>query len=340
MADTNPRLSGDQVDNLAQPLRMAILVFEGMSMFHMAAPTVVLSDISGLYQAVYVAENPGELTLSSGLPVSISQGVDEMLNVDLVIIPSWHSSLSPPSEQLLHTLRCVYHAKIPLVGLCLGAFLLAELGVLNGRKATTHWAFVDEFVKRFPDIHWDADVLYVDHSDVLTSAGTAAAIDCCLQIVRNRRGGKVAAQVARALVMPAQRTGEQAQFIASPVPNNKRDSALSTLIDYVSNHLHEPHSINRLAERLSMSRRTFTRHFQKIMGKSFGEWLLQQRLLFAQQLLESSSASVDMVAEQAGFGSSVNFRMQFKKHIGVTPNAWRNAHSHRYSLFIRDEKLE
>lgn len=303
--------------------KVAILVFDGISMFHMAAPTVVLSDASGLFQAVYVSETPGNVQLSSGLTVQVEHGLDALADVDLIVVPSWHASFQAPSDKLVNALLAAKQKSVPLVGLCLGAFVLAAIGVLDGQTATTHWAFVDEFAQMFPRVHWDASVLYVDHGDVLTSAGTAAAIDCCLQIVRNRHGSKVANRVARTLVMPPQRTGGQAQYIVSPTQTNYRDTQFSKLIEYVSSNLHENHTIDKLAEKLAMSRRTFTRHFQQNIGRPFGEWLLQQRLMMAQQLLESGTASIDSIAQQTGFGSTVTFRTQFKKQIGVTPNVWR-----------------
>lgn len=303
--------------------KVAIFVFDGMSMFHMAAPTAVLSDASGLFEVVYFSETVGSVTLSAGLTVQVAHDLGVLASADMIVIPSWPASFVTPSAALAEALLTAHARNIPLVGLCLGAFVLAALGVLDGRKATTHWAYADDFTATFPQVTWDASVLYVDHGDVITSAGTAAAIDCCLQIVRNREGSKTANKVARTLVMPPQRMGGQAQYIASPIPKNRRDTDLSKLLDEVSTNLHQAHSIDSLAEKLAMSRRTFTRHFQQNMGRPFGEWLLQQRLLFAQQLLEEGSTSVDKVAEQAGFGSVVTFRAQFKKLVGVTPNSWR-----------------
>lgn len=276
-----------------------------------------------MVRAIYVSETPGEITLSSGLKVFVEQGIEAILEAELVVIPSWYSDYQAPSKALQKLIVSAHNNGVSLVGLCLGAFVLAAIGVLDGRRATTHWAFADDFTARFPQVCLDASVLYVDHGDVLTSAGTAAAIDCCLQIVRYRAGGQVANRVARTLVMPPQRSGGQAQYIASPVPSNRRDTELSKVLDDVSTNLHKAHSIDSLAHTLAMSRRTFTRHFQQNMGRPFGEWRLQQRLLFAQQLLETSSVSMEHIAQQAGFGSVVTFRAQFKKQLGVTPNAWR-----------------
>lgn len=201
--------------------------------------------------------------------------------------------------------------------------MLAEAGLLDGRRATTHWAWARDFAKRFPKVTVDADVLYLDDAGLLTSAGTAAGIDCCLHLLRQQHGAEVANRVARRLVVPPHRQGGQAQFIEQPLPATSRDDRLAGLLDWVRAHLDLPHSLDSLAERALMSRRTFTRRFRQLTGATVGDWLLAERLALCQRLLEGTEQSVEAIATLAGFGSPVSLRHHFGRAFGVSPSAWR-----------------
>jgi len=240
-----------------------------------------------------------------------------------VIVPSWRNPTEPAPPALCEALRAADAAGAQLVGLCLGAFVLADAGLLDGRRATTHWAAAQAFAQRYPKVMLDADVLYVEDGPILTSAGTAAGIDCCLHLLRQRYGGEIANRVARRLVTPPHRQGGQAQFIEQPLPAHPRDSRLADLLDWVRAHLDQPHSLDSLAARALMSRRTFTRHFRQITGTTVGDWLLGERLALSQRLLETTDQPVERIAALAGFGSPVSLRQHFGRAFGVSPSAWR-----------------
>lgn len=207
--------------------------------------------------------------------------------------------------------------------MCLGAYVLAEAGVLDGRRATTHWAYAHDFAHRYPLIEVDANVLYVEDENVLTSAGTAAGIDCCLHMVRQRYGAESANRVARRLVVPSHRQGGQAQFIEQPIPNHAKSSRLSEIIDWVRGNLDQAHTVDSLANRALMSRRTFTRQFRRLVGMTAVEWLHVERLALTQRLLEGSDYSIDAISALAGFGSPESLRLYFRRAFGVSPAAWR-----------------
>lgn len=306
-----------------QPTDIAVLAVPGMSLFHLSVPSVVFKDIGAHYRLVHVAESPGTLATSSGIDIVVDKGIDFLDQVGVIIVPTWHDPFKPPTSNLINALRNAHDKGTLIVGLCLGAYVLAAAGLLDGRRATTHWAFAKDFSKRFPAVDLDPAVLYVDGADIMTSAGTAAAIDCCLHLVRKREGSREANRIARRLVMPPHRDGGQAQFIETAIPTTKRDYRLSETLEWILANLNQPHSIESVASRTFMSRRTFTREFMHATGETFTRWLIQQRLRLAQQLLETTACSIDQVAEQTGFGSTVTFRQHFSREIGLSPQAWR-----------------
>lgn len=212
-----------------------------------------------------------------------------------------------------------------VVGLCLGTYVLAYAGLLDGRRASTHWEYEQDFIRRFPAVRLDTNALYVDDGELVTSAGTAAGLDCCLHLVRQRHGSEIANKLARRLVIPPHREGGQAQFIEQPVPASTRDARINQLFDQLRIHLAEPHTLDSLAEHCLMSRRTFTRRFQLATGLSLGDWLLAERLRRSQELLESSSHTVERIAELVGLKSATTLRQHFRARFGVSPREWRRA---------------
>lgn len=210
-----------------------------------------------------------------------------------------------------------------VVGLCLGTYVLAYAGLLKNHKAATHWEFEQDFINRFPDVKLDCNALYVDDDRLITSAGTAAGLDCCLYLVRQRYGSAVANKLARRMVIPPYREGGQAQFIERPIPVSTQNANINTLLDYLRNNLNKVHGLDELANYSKMSRRTFTRQFYKATGMSVGEWLLIERLQQSQELLESTPLPIDAIAEQVGFQSATSLRQHFKHRFNVTPSEWR-----------------
>lgn len=306
---------------------VAVVAFDRISPFHLSVPSVVFGDaLLGAPQldVRVCAAEPGPLRTTAGFDLTVHHGLEAVADADTVIVPSWRDHAERPPAALLDAIAAAHARGAQVVGLCLGAYLLAEAGLLDDRRATTHWAYARDFAERYPKVLLDPDVLYVDDGNLLTSAGTAAGIDCCLHLLRARHGAELANSVARRLVVAPHRQGGQAQFIEQPLPAGPGDPHLAGLIDWVRANLHLPHSLNSLAEKAHMSRRTFTRHFRILTGTTVGYWLLGERLAFAQRLLESTEHSVEGIAARAGFGSPVSLRHHFRHSLGVSPSAWRS----------------
>ena len=213
--------------------------------------------------------------------------------------------------------------------MCSGAFVLAAAGLLDGRRATTHWMFADDLAERYPEVKVDPDVLYVDEGDVLTSAGTAAGIDLCLHVVRMDFGAEIANAVARRMVVPPHRDGGQAQFVDEPVPDGLGADLFGDTLTYMQEHLDEALPVDDLAARAAMSPRTFARRFRAATGTTPHKWLVRQRVLLAQRLLETTDLPVDRVAERCGFGSAAGLRDHFTRQVRTSPLAYRRTFRER-----------
>ena len=308
------------------PPVIAVMAFDQISPFHLSVPCVVFGDSHpGVpsFRLLICAAEPGRLRTSVGFDITVDHGLDVLDSADTIIVPSWRDPAESPPQRLLDALAAAHGRGARIVGLCLGAYVLAEAGLLDGKRATTHWAYARDFADRYPAVRVDADVLYVEDGSVMTSAGTAAGLDCCLHLLRQSHGGEVANKVARRLVVSPHRQGGQAQFIEQPMPDSSHDSRLSGLIVWVRANLQLPHSLDTLAERAVMSRRTFTRRFRQLTGTTVGEWLLIERLAMTQRLLEGTDLSVEFISDLAGFGSPVSMRHHFRSSFGVSPRAWR-----------------
>ncbi|WP_035475879.1 helix-turn-helix domain-containing protein [Burkholderia sp. WSM2230] len=307
---------------------VAVIAFDRISPFHLSVPCVVFGeDRSGggvpHFDFRVCAAEKGPLTTTAGFSIAVTHGLEALEQAQTIIVPSWRDPDEPPPAALLDALRAAHARGAQLVGLCLGAFVLAAAGILDDRPASTHWAWADDFARRYPLVRLDRDVLYVDDGNVLTSAGTAAGLDCCLHVLRKMCGAEVANFVARRLVVSPHRQGGQAQYIQQPVPPNVREDRLAGLLDWVRGNLGAPHTLDSLAARALMSRRTFTRRFRLATGTTVGAWVLAQRLERAQQLLESTDESVEAIAGIAGFGSAASLRQHFADAFRTSPSAWR-----------------
>lgn len=305
---------------------IAVVAFDRMSPFHLAVPCAVFGDAYpgvARFRFTVCAAEPGPLRTSAGFRIETPKGLAVLRKADVIIVPTWRNPAERPPEKLLRALLAAHARGARIVGLCLGAYVLAEAGLLDGRRATTHWAFAEDFARRYPEVKLDADVLYVEEKNVLTSAGTAAGIDCCLHLLREYCGAESANRVARYLVVPPHRQGGQAQFVDQPLPATPAGSRLADLIDWLRAHLHWTLDLERVAKRALMSRRNFTRQFRALTGESFGGWLRRERLSHAQRLLENGGHTIERVAALAGFGSAVSLRAHFTAAFGVSPAAWR-----------------
>ncbi|MGF6809270.1 transcriptional regulator GlxA family with amidase domain [Paraburkholderia sp. Clong3] len=320
--------SSDDVSDQAPRHVVAVVAFDHISPFHLSVPCVVFGEdrrgggVPDFDFRVCAAET-GALATTAGFSIAVIHGLEALADAQTIIVPSWRDPAETPPAALLDALRAAHARGALLVGLCLGAFVLAAAGILDGRPASTHWAWADDFARRYPRVRLDADVLYVDDGNVLTSAGTAAGLDCCLHVLRKICGARVANHVARRLVVSPHRQGGQAQYVQQPMPPKPRGDRLSGLLDWVSGNLATPHTLDTLAARALMSRRTFTRRFRLATGTTVGAWLLAQRLARAQQLLESTDESVEAIAASAGFGSAASLRQHFADAFRTSPSAWR-----------------
>ena len=307
---------------------IAVIAFDRISPFLLAMPCTVFREDRRhpempRFNLLVCSCETKELNSEAGFTLRTNHLLEGLERADLVIVPSWRDPDELPPERLLLALRRAHDRGAIIVGLCLGTFVLAAAGLLDNRTATTHWGWADDLARRYPLISVKPDVLYVDEGDVITSAGVAAGIDCCLHILRKRHGAEVAAKVARRMVVPPHRQGGQAQYIEQPLPPAGLPERFAQLLDWLQGHLDRPHSLDSLAARLGMSRRTFTRHFNRHTGTTVGAWLLNQRLALAQQLLEQSDLPLVLIAERAGFGSEVSLRQQFGKVLRTTPSRYR-----------------
>lgn len=264
-----------------------------------------------------------------GLELTAPHGLEAISRAGTVVVPAWRSITSPPPEEALDALRRAHEEGARIVGLCTGAFVLAAAGLLDGRPATTHWMYAPTLAKRYPSVHVDPRELFVDDGDVLTSAGTAAGIDLCLHIVRSDHGNEAAGALARRLVVPPRRSGGQERYLDRSLPEEIGADPLAEVVAWALEHLHEQFDVETLAARAYMSRRTFDRRFRSLTGSAPLQWLITQRVLQAQRLLETSDYSVDEVAGRCGFRSPVALRGHFRRQLGSSPAAYRAAYRAR-----------
>lgn len=307
---------------------IAVAAYEGINPFHLSIPYTVFNDVlhsDGIacFNIITCSLGKNELTTSMGFKINTSFGIDDFQQADILIVPSWNDIDITPLPEFIDALQQAHQRGAKIVGLCLGAFVLAEAGLLNGRAATTHWMWAESFQQRYPNVLLKAAELYVDEEDILTSAGVAAAIDCCLHLLRQLYGAETANHIARQMVVAPHRQGGQAQFIETPLPVSSQDNRLSQVLDWAIHHLELPHNIDDLAQRAAMSRRTFTRHIRRTTGTTIMQWLLNQRIAKAQRMLESGNLSIESIARDTGFGSIASLRQHFVKKLAISPSAYR-----------------
>lgn len=316
---------------MKKSVKVAVIAFNGISPFHLSVPCLVFGKDrrvgdSPWFELVVCAGEEGALVTNAGFAIHCDHGLDQVAGADIVIIPSWRDVTERPPSALLETLQAAHERGALVVGLCLGAFVLAHAGLLCDKRATTHWAWAAHLARDFPRIEVDPKVLYVEAQQILTSAGVAAGLDCCIHIVRRIYGRGVANALARQLLVSPHRDGGQAQFISQPVPQGASDQRLGQLLDWLRANLEQPLSIDQVATRLAMSRRSFTRHFKQLTGSTFGKWLTNERIKAVQLQLETTDRSVESIADACGFGTSLSLRQHFFSIVGVSPTTYRKAY--------------
>ncbi|WP_455358578.1 helix-turn-helix domain-containing protein [Streptomyces sp. SYSU K21746] len=309
---------------------VAVAVVDGVSPFELGVICEVFgSDRSDqglpVYDFALCAAEPGPLNARSGaFGLSVPYGLDRLESADLIAVPADRPRDDPReySGPLLDALRRAVDRGARVLSVCTGAFALGAAGLLDGRRCTTHWMHATELARRNPRALVDPDVLYVADGPVITSAGTAAGIDACLHIVRQEHGPEVANTIARRMVVPPHRDGGQAQYIERPLPRTACDT-VGEVLAWMERHLDAEITVEQLADRAHMSPRTFARRFLQETGTTPYRWLLRQRVLLAQELLEATDDTVDAIAGRSGFGNAAALRHHFLRTLGTTPNAFR-----------------
>ena len=275
------------------------------------------------YDFAVCALEPGPVRMDAGLVINVEHGIERLAKADLIIITGWDTFDTRPPEPLLAALRAAIERGASVMSHCSGAFVLAAAGLLNGKRAATHWQYADRLAALFPAVDVNCDVLYVDEGQILTSAGTAAGIDLCLYLLRREHGARVANAIARRMVVPAHRDGGQAQYVESPLPDVDDASHLVDVLDWARAHLADDLTVDALATRALMSPRSFARHFRAATGTTPHAWVLSQRMARAEELLEAGDLPVEEVARLAGFGTAAAMRLQFARRRGVPPRSYR-----------------
>ncbi|WBB82906.1 transcriptional regulator FtrA [Micromonospora sp. WMMC264] len=309
---------------------VAVLAYEGMSVFE----TGIVTEVFGLprpefdvpwYELTVCAETPGAVRLVGGATLHTDHGLDVFAGAGTLIVPGVADVHADPSPRLTAALRAAHRRGARIVSICSGAFALAGAGLLDGRRATTHWRYADLLARRHPAVRVDPDVLYVDDGDVLTGAGSAAGLDLCVHLVRRDHGPTIANAVARRLVVPPHRDGGQAQFVEAPVPADPGDDRLAASMSWALANLTAEITVARLARQAHMSPRTYLRHFARATGTTPIRWLIDRRVQASLPLLETTSAPIEEVAATVGFETAVTFRHHFTAAMRTSPSAYRRA---------------
>lgn len=311
---------------------VAVLICDGVALFEFG----IVAEVFGLrrpelgvpwYDMVTVSFDTPPLTATGGVRVLPSHSVRMLAKAGTIVIPNWPRLSDPPPPAMLDALRAAHKRGARLLSICSGAFVLAAAGLLDGRNATTHWMHAGKLAARYPKVHVEPSVLYVESGRIFTAAGSAAGIDLGLHIVRQDYGAGIANQVARRMVVAPHRDGGQAQFVASAMP--PVEGSLAPLMEWASAQLDQPLTAESLAKKGRMSLRTLARRFEAQAGTTPHQWLTHQRVLAAQRLLETSDVSIDRVAELSGFVTAETLRHHFRQRVGTSPTAYRRRFAQR-----------
>jgi AraC family transcriptional activator FtrA len=304
--------------------RVAILIRNNAPLFELGCAVELFGlprpEYADWYRCDVVTFERGPLRSTAGLQL-LAKAVKRLDAYDLLVIPGWSTDLEVVPEDVARAVRSFHAQGKRILSFCSGAFLLARLGLLDGREATTHWRYAEKFKKTFPDVRYVDNVLYVYDGTLGCSAGSAAGIDLGIEVIRQDHGYQVANQVARRLVMSAQRRGGQSQFVETPV--QQRPAQFTQALDWALKHLSAPIDMDSFAARANMSRRTFDRKFRSTFNLSPQQWLVSQRLAAARALLEQEKGDIEWVAAQSGFGNATTLRHHFRGALGITPTLYR-----------------
>jgi transcriptional regulator GlxA family with amidase domain len=307
--------------------RVAVAALNGVAPFELG----VLCEVFGTdrsddgfpsYEFAICSPGGRPVRSASGFTITPHADLSPLDDADLVAIPA-HPVDGLIPRQVIAALRRAVDRGAYVLSVCSGAFVLGEAGVLDGRRCTTHWRYTDELARRYPLARVHLNSLYVEDGPVLTSAGTAAGIDCCLHLVRREHGSAIATKLARRMVVPPHRSGGQAQYVETPLPRTPAAATLEPVLSWLIGNLHRTTSVEDLATKAHMAPRTFARRFRAETGTTPHDWVTGQRILLARRLLEDTDLSVDAVAGRAGFGDAAALRHHFSRRVGASPHAYR-----------------
>ena len=308
---------------------VAIAVFDRQALFETAVGCEVFGiDRSAMgvpkYRVQVCAIDPPPVRSGAGFSIDTPFGLGHLRRADTIIIPGWADFDRVVPAPFVRALQTAHRRGARILSLCSGAFALASAGLLDGQRATTHWMYTSLMRQRFPLVEWDESVLYVDSGHgVFTSAGTAAAIDLCLHLVRQDHGAHIANIVARRMVVPPHRDGGQAQYVEAPLPSMAGDDTLSATLEWAVAHIRDELTVEALARHARLSPRTFARRFKAVCGTTPLQWILNQRVIAAQRLLETTDLSIEHVATNVGFATPISLRTHFARAVGTAPSAYR-----------------
>jgi transcriptional regulator GlxA family with amidase domain len=306
------------------PHQVAVLVLEGAKPLDVGIPAQVFSNRPSMPYEVHVCgAKKGLVTGGDGLAYHVAEGLEALESAQTIFVPGYREpDKKAAPQEVVAALRRAHERGVRLAAISTGAFALAATGLLDGKRATTHWHYTRELAKQHPSIQVDENVLFVDEGDVLTSAGAASGIDLCLHLVRRDHGVALSNYVARRLVAAPYRSGGQAQFVPRSVPEPLGDVFASTR-EWALARLDEPITLDQLARNANVSARTFSRRFRDDTGYTPMQWVLRARVDLARELLESSALGVEQIAAQVGLGTGANLRMHFHRILGTSPNEYR-----------------
>ncbi|MCA2226351.1 GlxA family transcriptional regulator [Nonomuraea aurantiaca] len=305
-------------------ITVAVLAYDDAPTFELSIPQAVFgaAELADRCEVVLVSGEPGELRTEHGWRLP-TRSLPELTSADLLVVAGWRDPAEDVPASMVEAVRDAAHAGATVVALCTGAFVVAAAGLLDGEPATTHWRHAPAFARRFPHVHLDPAVLYVDRDAIATSAGTAAGIDLCLHLVRARFGATVANAIARHLVVPAHREGGQAQYLPQAVQSVEGDDPIRASMKWMTGRLDQQITVADQAARCHLSARQYVRRFADVAGISPYQWLLHQRIARACELLENTDDSIDQIATACGFADPTGLRAQFRRRVGATPTAYR-----------------
>lgn len=314
------------------PHHVAILAYDGLCTFEFGCAVELFAlerpelGVPWYSHAVCAAE-PGPLRALGGLSVHVAHGLEAFEAADTIVIPGWRDVAEPPSPALAEALKRAHARGVRICTICSGSFVLAHAGLLDGRKATTHWRYLDRLAQDFPKVDVRQGVLYVEDGGIVSSAGSAAGLDMLLHLVRSDYGIELASRVAQRLVIPAHRDGDQAQLVARPLPS-PGENGIARLMDWVRENLRAPHTVDSMAAQARLGTRTFQRRFKDATSLTPLAWLVRERVTLAAQMLETRpQLAIDTIADLAGLGSAESLRHHFRKHGLPPPGRYRSAAS-------------